>query len=110
MHVDCATEAKDIDISFTVFAQQFHTSVGQERVPLAMARVLCALGFHAVTKSFDGLIVVRGLDHVKVMEPHRDRVMIAHDITAGRAGIEHLPFIELLAVRAHAAVVVAWAL
>ena len=74
-----------------------------------MPGVLRALRVHALPETFDRLILVRRLDHVQVMESHRDEVMIAHDDTAGRAGIEHFSLLELLAVPVAAAVVLAWA-
>ena len=73
-----------------------------------MARVRCALSFHPVTETFDRPILVRRLNHVQVMEPHRRRVMSAHAHATRRAGIEHFLFVELLAMPADAAVVV-WA-
>lgn len=74
-----------------------------------MPGVLCALRVHAMSERFDRLILVRRLDHVQVMVSHRDKVMIAHNDTAGRAGIEHFSLVELLAVPVDAAVVLAWA-
>ena len=79
--------------------------VSELRLPLEVKIVLGALSLHPVTQSFHRAVVVRGSDHVQVMESHGSRVMIAHNDTARRAGVENFSVVKLLAVLADAAVV-----
>ena len=70
-----------------------------------MEIVRCARSFHALTKSFYRSSGLEGMDHVQMMESHRDGVLITHHRPACGASVENLAIVELLVLRIDAAVV-----